>query len=69
VARFVYAGTETRRLIVPYVDLADTEIATCPANNDVQVYTRGGPDGWELNQTLSEVRVPSSHLISIKIPD
>ncbi|KAJ9122415.1 hypothetical protein QFC22_001840 [Naganishia vaughanmartiniae] len=31
-----------------------TQIATCPASNDVQVYTRGGPDGWELNQTLSE---------------
>ncbi|KAJ9113118.1 hypothetical protein QFC20_002007 [Naganishia adeliensis] len=31
-----------------------SQIATCPANNDVQVYNKGGPDGWELNQTLSE---------------
>lgn len=33
------------------------EVAISPNNNDTQVYKKGG-DGWDLQQTLSEVTTP-----------
>jgi actin related protein 2/3 complex, subunit 1A/1B len=42
-----------------------TELATCPNNNDVQIYSRGR-DGWDLKTTLSEVGLSSPLPVSIR---
>jgi actin related protein 2/3 complex, subunit 1A/1B len=42
-----------------------TELATCPNNNDVQIYSRGR-DGWDLKSTLSEVGLSSPLPVPIR---
>lgn len=41
-------------------DILSTEIAVCPNDNEVQIYSKTA-DGWDLSETLTEV----SHLRSV----
>jgi hypothetical protein len=46
--------------------IRNSVLATCPNNNDVQIYSKTGT-GWELKATLSEVR-PSKRFVHSLTP-